>query len=71
MHAFKNCFVDQLTRLDLIGVTFPPAADLAITFMDKLDYARHEAMRVTMRNNVAQRIKALPHWEKVGRFCRF
>jgi hypothetical protein len=60
VHAFKNRFVDQLTRLDLIGVTRPPAADLAITFMDKLDYARHEAMRVTMRNNAAQRIKALP-----------
>ena len=60
VHAFKNRFVDQLTRLDLVGVARPPAADLAITFMDKLDYARHEAMRVTMRNNAAQRIKALP-----------
>jgi len=44
VHAFKNRFVDKLTRLDLVGVARPPAADLAITFMDKLDYTRHEAM---------------------------
>ena len=60
VHAFKNRFVDQLTRLDLVRVARPSAPDLAITFIDKLEYARHEAIRVTMRNNAALRIKALP-----------
>ena len=42
LQAFTNRFLDQLTRLDLVGFARPPAADLAITFMDMLDYARHK-----------------------------